>query len=187
VRLDRYDKGTYTIGAPLWQWVLWYFLGDRLVRSDWLPFSGFKVWVLRRFGAQIGRQVRLKNGIRVKFPWRLTVGDRTWIGEGVWIDNLAPVTIGSDVCLSQGAYLCTGNHDWSREDFRLRTAPICLEDQVWLAAKTTVAPGVTIGRGAVVVLGSTVLRSLEPWTIYGGHPAIALKPRPQEHMPPAEP
>ncbi|NJK34958.1 MAG: colanic acid biosynthesis acetyltransferase WcaF [Oscillatoriales cyanobacterium SM2_2_1] len=179
MRLDRYQKGDYTIGAPLWQWVLWYVLGDHLVRSDWLPFSSLKVWVLRCFGAKLGQQVRLKNGIRVKFPWRLVVGDRTWIGEEVWIDNLATVTLGSDVCVSQGVYFCTGNHDWGREDFCLRTAPIHLEDQVWLAAKTIVAPGVTLGEGTVVILGSTVLHSLKPWTICGGHPAIALKPRPR--------
>ena len=109
MRLDLYTVGSsYTPGASLPKRLLWYFLGAVIVRSYLIPFSGLKVWVLKVFGATIGQGVRIKPGVRVKFPWRLTVGDHVWIGEDAWLDNLAPVTIGNHVCISQGVYLCTG-------------------------------------------------------------------------------
>ncbi|MBE9005318.1 colanic acid biosynthesis acetyltransferase WcaF [Fortiea sp. LEGE XX443] len=177
MRLDNYTLATYTPGAPLWKQVLWYFLGSPLVQNRWLTVSGFKVWILRSFGAQIGENVRIKPGVRIKFPWRLTVGDHVWIGEDTWIDNLAPVTIESHVCISQGVYLCTGNHDWSDPNFKLITAPIYIQESSWIAAKSVVGPGVTIGRGAVLTLGGVTGRSLEAMTIYAGNPAQPIKQR----------
>lgn len=177
MRLDNYTLGTYTPGAPLWKQVLWYFLGSPLVQNRWLTTSTFKVWVLRSCGASIGRNVRIKPGVRIKFPWRLTVGDYVWIGEDAWIDNLAHVTIESHVCLSQGVYLCTGNHDWSHPDFKLMIAPILIQESSWIAAKSIIGPGVTIGRGAILTLGGVTSRSLEPMTIYAGNPAQSIKKR----------
>lgn len=177
MRLDHYTLSTYTPGAPLWKQLLWYFLGDPLFRTHLLPFSAFKVWVLRRFGAEIGKRVRIKPGVRVKFPWRLGVGDHVWIGENTWIDNIAPITIESHVCLSQDVYLCTGNHDWSDPDFKLIPAAIHIEQGSWLAARAVVGPGVTVGQGAVLCLGSVTGRSLQPMTIYTGNPARAVKQR----------
>lgn len=177
VRLDRYQMGQYTPGAPRWQQILWYGVGTHLLESRLLPFSGFKVWLLRRFGATVGRQVRLKPGVRIKFPWRLTIGDYVWIGENAWLDNLAPITLEDHVCLSQGVYLCTGNHDWSDPSFTLQTRPIHIEAGAWIAAKAVVGPGVTVGRGAVLSLGSVAGQSLAPMTIYAGNPAQPIKPR----------
>lgn len=175
--LDEYTIDDYTAGAPYYKQLLWYFFGDPLVRSYLLPFSSLKVLILRLFGAQIGQQVRLKTGIHIKFPWRLIVGDYVWIGENTWIDNLAVVTIENHVCISQGVYLCTGNHDWSDRNFKLMTQEIYIQAGSWLAAKSSVGPGVTVGRGAVLSLGSVTGRSLEPMTIYAGNPAIAIKQR----------
>lgn len=177
MHLDCYTLGTYTPGAPPWKQILWYFLGEPLFRSHWLPFSTFKVWILRCFGAQIGQQVRIKPDVRVKFPWRLSLGDYVWIGESTWLDNLAPITIESHVCLSQDVYLCTGNHDWSHPDFKLIPAAIHIEQGSWLAARAVVGPGVTVGRGAVLSLGSVTGRSLQPMTIYAGNPAQPVKQR----------
>lgn len=177
MRLDRYTLGSYSPGAPYWKQILWYFLGYPLVQSHWLPSSTFKVWVLRRFGAKIGQQVRIKPGVRVKFPWRLTIGDYVWIGEKAWLDNLAPITLESHVCLSQGVYLCTGNHDWSHPDFKLAPAPIYIEQGSWIAAQAMVGPAVTVGQGAVLSLGSVTGRSLQPMTIYAGNPAQPIKER----------
>ncbi len=177
MHLDRYTLGTYTPGAPYWKQLLWYFLGSPLLESYWLPISSLKVGILRSFGARIGQQVRIKPGVRVKFPWRLTVGDHVWIGEDAWIDNLADVTLESHVCLSQGVYLCTGNHDWNHPDFKLIPAPIHIQESSWIAAKSVIGPGVTVGRGAVLILGGVTGRSLEPMTIYAGNPAQPIKPR----------
>lgn len=177
MRLNRYTLGAYTPGAPSWKQVLWYFVGEPLVHTRWLPFSSLKVWVLRRFGAQIGDRVRIKPGVRVKFPWRLSVGDHVWIGENAWLDNVAPIAIESHVCISQDVYLCTGNHDWSHPDFQLIPAPIRVEQGSWIAARSAIGPGVTVGQGVVLCLGSVAGRSLQPMTIYAGNPAQPIKQR----------
>lgn len=177
MRLDKYTLGSYTPGAPYWKQLLWYFLGSPLVESPWLPISSAKVKILRIFGASIGQGVRIKPGVRVKFPWRLSLGDYVWIGEDTWIDNLADVTIESHVCLSQGVYLCTGNHNWSDPNFELKIAPIYLQESSWIAAKSVIGPGVTVGRGAVLSLGGVAAKSLASMTIYAGNPAQPIKER----------
>jgi putative colanic acid biosynthesis acetyltransferase WcaF len=177
VNLEQYNQADYTAGAAMWQQVLWYFLGSPLVQSYWLPWSGFKVAILRWFGATIGTQVRIKPGVRIKFPWRLKVGDHVWIGENAWFDNLALITIDDHVCISQSVYLCTGNHDWSSPQFDLRVAPIVIQHSAWVAAQAVVGPGVTIGKGAVLSLGGVASRSLPPMTICAGNPAQPIKPR----------
>ncbi len=108
IDLSGYHKNGYTPGASFVVLLLWYFVGSPIVRSSWIPISRLKVLVLRVFGANIGRSVTIKPGVRVKYPWRLRVGDHVWIGEDAWIDNLADVIIESHVCLSQSTYLCTG-------------------------------------------------------------------------------
>lgn len=177
MRLDHYSLGNYTPGAPLWKQVLWYFIGEPFFSSYWIPFSPFKVAILRLFGATIGLNVRIKPGVKVKFPWRLTVGDFVWIGEQAWLDNLAPITIESHVCLSQKVYLCTGNHDWSHPHFSLKPSPIVIEQNSWIAAGAIVGPGVTIGKGAVLCLGGVANHSLKPMNIYAGNPATIIKKR----------
>lgn len=177
MRLDTYTVGSYTPGAPLWKQLLWYFAGHPIVASRWLAFSGVKVATLRLFGAHIGQGVRIKTGVRVKFPWRLQVGDYVWLGEECWIDNVADVKIDSHVCLSQGVYLCTGNHDWTHPVFALKCSPIWIQRGSWIGAKAAVGPGVTVGVGAVLALGSIAAKSLEPMTIYSGNPAQPVKER----------
>ena len=177
MRLDSYDKGDYTPGAALWTQVLWFVLGDPVVRSRWLPFSALKVWTLRRFGAVIGTGVRIRPGVRVKLPWRLRLGNHVWISEDAWLDNLAPITLEGHVCVSQNAYLCTGNHDWADSRFPLRCAPILLQEGSWIAARAVVGPGVSVGQGAVLTLGSVAVQSLEPMTICSGNPARPYKRR----------
>lgn len=177
MRLDRYTPGDYTPGASLLKQLLWFFLGEPLVRSRLLPFSNLKIYILRCFGATIGQGVRLKPGVKVKFPWRLSIGNYCWIGEDAWLDNVAAITLEDYVCLSQGVYLCTGNHDWSDPNFRLISASIYIEAGSWIAARATVCPGVTVGQGSVLCLGSVAGHSLEPMTIYAGNPAVAIKKR----------
>jgi putative colanic acid biosynthesis acetyltransferase WcaF len=177
MRLDRYTVGEYSPGAPLWKQVAWYYLGSPLVSSYWIVGSGFKSSVLRCFGARVGVDVRIKQGLKVKFPWRLVVGDFVWLGENCWIDNVALVTIESHACLSQDVYLCTGNHDWSSPSFQLKDTAIHVGEGCWIAARSMVGPGAILGRGAVLCLGSVASRSLEPMTIYAGNPAQPIKER----------
>jgi putative colanic acid biosynthesis acetyltransferase WcaF len=175
--LDQYTTGNYTPGAPLWKQLLWFFLGDPLVTTHWLPSSALKVLILRCFGAKIGQGVRIKPGVKIKFPWRLTVGNHCWLGERSWFDNVAPIVLEDHVCLSQGVYLCTGNHDWYDPYFRLIPSPIHIESGSWIAAQAVVGPGVTIGHGAVLCLGSVTGCSLNSMTIYAGNPAQPIKQR----------
>lgn len=177
MRLDQYHQGDYTCGAPLWKQLLWYYFGSSLVRSYWIPFSTIKVLILRAFGANIGSQVRIKPGVRVKFPWRISIGDHSWIGEDCWLDSNAQITVGEHVCLSQGVYLCTGNHDWKSVHFTLRCQPIEIQSGSWICAQSKVGPGVTIGAGAVLTLGSVTNQSLQSNGIYSGNPAQFLKQR----------
>jgi len=177
MQLNHYTTGSYTPGAPYWKQLLWYFLGCPLLESYWIPFSAFKVYLLIAFGAKVGSQVRIKPGVRVKFPWRLTLGDYVWLGEKAWLDNLAPIIIENHVCVSQGVYLCTGNHDWNDPNFALITAAITLEEGSWIAAGAIIGPNVTVGRGAVLGLGSVTGKSLAPMTIYTGNPAQPIKKR----------
>jgi putative colanic acid biosynthesis acetyltransferase WcaF len=175
--LSKPDNSLLKRGRPLIVEGLWYFIGSPLVRSEFLPFSKLKSLVLRVFGARIGRGVYIKPGVRVKFPWYLKVGDYTWLGERVWIDNLAQVTIGSHACVSQDVYLCTGNHDWSHPNMRLFHKPIELRDGCWIAARSMVCPGVTVGECAVVVGGSVVAANVPDYEIRGGNPAVFLTRR----------
>jgi putative colanic acid biosynthesis acetyltransferase WcaF len=177
MRLDNYSTGNYSPGASFWKQLLWYFIGSPLVENHWLPVSNLKVLILRSFGAKIGKGLRIKPGVRVKFPWRLTVGNHVWIGEDAWIDNIADVVIESHSCISQGVYLCTGNHDWNHPDFELIPAPIYIQESSWIAAKSVIGPGVIVGKGAVLTLGGVTGHSLEPMTIYAGNPANPIKKR----------
>jgi putative colanic acid biosynthesis acetyltransferase WcaF len=161
-RTTGFDRGRSAVVEGLWLCV------HAVAFARVNPINASRVAALRLFGARIGSGVVIKPGVRVKFPWRLTIGDHSWIGESVWIDNLAPVTIGSDSCVSQGTYLCTGTHDWSRETFDLATHPISIGEQVWIAARATVGPGVCVGDGAVVTLGTVVTRSVPPAHICSG-------------------
>ena len=122
--LDNYTTDNYYPGASTFKQILWFFIGDFLVQTSLIPLASFKVFILRLFGAQIGQGVNIKPQVKIKFPWRLIIKDYVWLGEKCWIDNLAPVTIESHVCLSQGVYLCTGNHDWSDRNFKLITKEI---------------------------------------------------------------
>lgn len=177
MRLDQYTVGQYTPGAPYIKQLLWYFLGQPLFRSYWLPVSGLKVELLRLFGAQVGKGVRVKPGVIIKFPWRIEIGDYVWLGEQVWLDNVVKIRIDDHVCISQGAYLGTGNHDWRDPNFALKLSPIHLESRSWVGAKAVVGPGVTMGQGSVLCLGSVAGKSLDPMTIYAGNPARPVKAR----------
>ena len=169
VDLSKYTNPEFDRGRSKVFELLWLFVQTLLITS-WIPGALHRRVILRLFGAKIGKGVDIKPGVKIKFPWKLKIAAYSWIGEDVWIDNLAPVTISSNCCISQGAYLCTGSHNWSSETFDLITEPIKIEDSSWVCASAVVGPGVTIRQGAILALGSTTTHDLEPWTIYKGSP-----------------
>ena len=152
-------------------------LGLLVMESGWFPLSGIKSRLLRLFGAKIGAGVVFKPHVRIKYPWRLEIGDHCWIGQETWIDNLADVAIGDHVCISQKTYLCTGSHDHRRSTFDLITGTIGVESGAWLGARCTILQNVTIGANAIVAGGSVVHKDVEPATIVGGNPAQVIGER----------
>ena len=169
--LSKYDNRWYHPGVGILKRVLWHFVNHLVFTHGLLPVSGLKVFLLRVFGAHIGNGVNVKPSVNIKYPWLLEIGDYVWIGEEVWIDNLAKVRIGSNVCLSQGAMLLTGNHDFTRSTFDLRVGEITLEDGVWIGAKAVVCPSVTCRSHSVLAVNSVATKDLEAFHIYRGIPA----------------
>jgi len=176
VRLDLFVNPEFSRGASRLTELCWIAASGILVES-WLPGSSWRRQLLRAFGARIGKGVVIKPRVRVKFPWRLKVGDHSWIGESVWIDNLDEVSVGKHCCLSQGAYLCTGSHDWTDPKFKLITGPIELGHGCWVGAQASLAPGTQVEPGAVVTMGSRVSGRFAAWTVHSGSPAEFKKKR----------
>ncbi|MDP2738102.1 MAG: WcaF family extracellular polysaccharide biosynthesis acetyltransferase [Pseudorhodobacter sp.] len=176
MRLDHFSNAAFDRGASRPKEVIW-LIANGLLISSWLPGSGWRSALLRAFGARIGKGVVIKPGVRVKFPWRLVVGDHVWIGEDVWIDNLDQVSIGAHSCLSQGAYLCTGSHDWTDPQFGLVTKPIRIAGECWVGARSVLAPGTTMERGAVLAMGGLGRGLLDAGMIHVGVGGVAAKPR----------
>lgn len=133
--------------------------------------------MLRLFGAKVASSVVVKPGVRVKYPWLLSIGDHSWIGEDVWIDNLVQVTIGANVCISQGSYLCTGSHDWSDAAFGLLVGSIALDDGSWVGARAFICPAVRIEHCGVAAAGSVVTKDIPAFEIHAGNPARFYKKR----------
>lgn len=175
--LSKYDNSWYNPGGNALKRFLWYFVNALVLKNHLNPISGIRVKALRLFGAKIGRGVVIKPGVNVKYPWLLTVGDYSWIGEDVWIDNLAEVSIGSNCCLSQGAMLLCGNHNYRLPTFDLMVKPITVEDGAWVGAKSVVCPGVTVGRDSILTVGSMATSNLEAGKIYQGIPAVVKSVR----------
>jgi putative colanic acid biosynthesis acetyltransferase WcaF len=176
VKLSTYNNSWYKPGSGLKRFA-WHYVSALFFNSGIFPFYGLKVFLLRLFGAKIGRGVLIKPYVTIKYPWFLEIGDYTWIGEQVWIDNLGFIKIGTNACISQGAYLLTGNHDYKKQGFDLVVKNITIEDGVWIGAKSVVCPGVTCKTHAILSVGSVLSNDMEPFGVYKGNPAIKIKVR----------
>lgn len=143
------------------------------VTNPWQISSSLRVKVLRLFGAEIGSGVVFRPRTRVKFPWKLKVGDRSWIGEGVWIHNQDIVKIGSDVVISQETFITTGSHA-HRQNMALVTKPIAIESGVWITSRCMVLGGSTIGRSSLIKPMSIVAGSIPENSIAQGNYAIKI-------------
>lgn len=151
----------YERGRSIGVQIMWKLASGLLTSRWWCPMP-LRVGLLRRFGAVIGENVVFRHEVKVHWPWKLVVGDNSWIGEETWILNLEPVTIGSDVCISQGVLLCTGSHDRSSPTFEFDNAPIVVEDGAWVAARATVLRGCRIGADSVVGACALVTQDVAP-------------------------
>lgn len=176
VQLSQYDNSWYRPG-PKWKITIWIFVNFLFFDHGLAVFNRLKCSLLRLFGAKVGKRVLIKPSVNIKYPWLLNIGDDVWIGEKVWIDNLGLVTIGNNVCISQGALLLTGNHNYKKVLFDLIVSKIVLEDGVWVGAKSVVCPGVTCKTHSVLAVSSVATSDLEAYGIYQGTPAQKIKTR----------
>lgn len=156
--------------------ILW-FVGQWLIRLSPRPCFGWRRFVLRRFGARIGEHVHIYPSTRIYFPWNLSIGDWSAIGEEALLYNLGPVTIGKQVTISHRAHLCAGSHDYRQPDLPLLKPPIQIGDQAWICADAFVGPGVQVGEGAVVGARAVVVKDVEAWAVVAGNPAREIKKR----------
>lgn len=163
-------------GKPKAVVYLWAVAELIFVSSPWQISSRVRVAVLRMFGAEIGKNVIFRPRTRVKFPWKLRVGDRSWIGEGVWIHNQESVDIGCDVVISQESMITTGSHAL-RRDMALIMKPIVVQDGVWLTSRCLVTGGVTVGESAVVEPMSLISRDVPAGMIMQSSRDVILRPR----------
>ena len=178
--LSSYNNSWYRPGSALKRF-LWHYTNVIFFKNGLFPFYGMKIFLLKIFGAKIGKGVLIKPFVNIKYPWFLVIGNYVWIGENVWIDNLANITIGNNVCLSQGAMLLTGNHNYKKKSFDLSIKNINIEDGTWIGAKSIVCPGVTCKSHSILTVGSVATKDLEHYSVYAGNPAEKIRDRfPQE-------
>lgn len=150
------------------------------IACGWTPrwcLNGWRVAVLRLFGAKIARGVRIQGSARIWQPWKLTIGENSWIDGGVKLYSVDEIKIGVNAVISEGAFVCTASHDIRSEIFELVTKPIRIGDMTWVCARAIVMPGVKIGEGAVVAAGAVVVKDVEPWTVAVGNPARVVGER----------
>lgn len=180
MKLARFNNDWYSVGRPKSTQIVWFYINALIFKSSLFPLYSIKVWLLRKFGATVGSGVFIKPNVNIKYPWNLGIGNDVWIGEEVWIDNLAKVQLGDNVCISQGAMLLTGNHNYKKDDFDLIIGEIIVKEGVWIGARTTVCSGVTCAENSILSVGSVATSNLESNSIYQGVPAIKKKERNRE-------
>ena len=180
IRLDQYKHQNHQSKSKLIL-AFWLVFSSIFFQSK-LPFPMFfKKFILKFFGAKIGSNFIIKSGVIIKYPWKLNIGSNVWIGENVWIDNLDNVIIHNNVCISQGALLLTGNHDYKKNDFELITGKIILEDGVWIGAKSVVCPDIICHKNSILSVGSVLQKNALENGIFQGNPAVFKRNRFTRH------
>jgi len=177
VDLRQYDQSNFERGRPKWLIILWW-----LVQAITFPLSlhnlnGFRAWLLRLFGAQIGKEVIIRPTARFTYPWKIAIGDYSWIGDNVILYSVDQIHIGSHCVISQESYLCTGSHNIHDPAFALITAPIQIGNGTWIAAYCFIAGGVVIGANSVIGARSSVFRNIPAGQVAWGTPCVPRHPR----------
>lgn len=164
-------------GRPGWYVQLWWLTQSLLLHTSPQFMYGWRRFLLRCFGAKVGKNVIIRSSVTITYPWKTSIGDHSWIGDNVELYSLGEIEIGRNVVISQRSYLCAASHDYDREDFPIWAKKITVEDECWLATDVYVAPGVTIGKDTVVGARSSVFKCLPAGKLCVGSPAVILKDR----------
>lgn len=176
-RLDQFRLPPDFRGRSAITVQLWWLVQATLFACSPQFMYGWRCFLLKLFGASIGKNVLIRPSVKTTYPWKLTVGDYAWIGDDVTLYTLGHITIGSHAVVSQKSYLCTGSHDYTKPAFDIYAQPIVIGDQAWVSTDVFIAPGVTIGKGAVIGARSTVLNDMPEGMVCVGYPAKPIKPR----------
>ena len=174
--LSKFNNSWYDTGSSLFTRTVWYFINAFFFNTA-CPFNFLRIILLRMFGAKVGKNIIVKPRVNIKYPWNISIGDNAWIGERVWLDSLGKINIGANVCISQGAMLICGNHNYKKITFDLMVGNINLEEGVWIGTGAIVCAGVTCQSHAVLTAGSVATDNLEAYSIYKGNPAVKIKDR----------
>jgi putative colanic acid biosynthesis acetyltransferase WcaF len=170
-RSERPYRSTEYVARVLWT------LAYPLFRCSPRIAFAWRAFLLRRFGARIGQHVHIYPRADIELPWMLVIDDFSSVADGARIYNLGPVHIGKRATISYGAHICAGTHDYEKATFPLLRVPIEIGDDAWICADAFLAPGVSVGIGAVVAARAVVVDNVPPWTVVAGHPARVVKPR----------
>ncbi len=177
VDLRKYDQSNFDRGKPNWYIILWWLVQAIAFPLSLHNFNSFRAWLLRLFGATVGQDVVIRPTARFTYPWKVAIGDYSWIGDDVVLYSIDKIKIGSHCVVSQKSYFCTGSHDLKDPAFRLTTAPIAIGNGVWIATDCFVAPGVTIGANSVIGARSSVFRDIPTEQIAWGTPCVPRQTR----------
>ena len=175
--LERFRLPAGFRGRPAWVVQLWWLVQSLLFQPSPQFAFGFRNGLLRLFGARIGPGVRIRPTASITYPWKLEIGPRAWIGDQVVLYSLGPIRIGADAVISQRSYLCAADHDLEDPAFAIRARPVAVESQAWVAADCFLAPGVTVGCGAVIGARSSVFSSMPAGMVCFGAPCRPRRPR----------
>jgi putative colanic acid biosynthesis acetyltransferase WcaF len=171
-KMDKDFRGRNPFIVQLWWLCDFLFFG-----SSPQIFYGWRRGLLRLFGAKIGNNVIIRPSVKVTYPWKVEIGDESWIGDDVVLYSLGPIKIGKNTVISQKSYICSASHDYNSKAFDIFSKPVIIEDEVWIATDVFVGPDLTIGKGAVVGARSSVFKSIEGGYVYSGNPLKSIKKR----------
>lgn len=169
-------------GRPGWYVQLWWMVQSSLFGMSPQFMYGWRQWLLQIFGANVGKKVLIRPTARITYPWKVHIGDYSWIGDDVVLYSLGKIEVGCNVVISQRSYICTASHDYASPSFEIFTQPVNIEDEAWIATNVFVAPGVTIGKGAIVGACSSVFSDLPAMMLCTGSPAKPLCKRKQKSI-----
>ena len=173
---DTYTGPSFTLRNRIAR-VIWGITALLLFRYSPKPLHSWRSFLLRCFGAKVGRGVHVYPGVKIWAPWNLELDDECGIANGAILYSQGKITIGKRAVVSQGSHLCAGTHDYTLPGFPLITRPIFISDHAWVAAESFIHPGVTIGEGCVVGARSVVTKDMPAWMVCAGHPCKPLKER----------
>jgi putative colanic acid biosynthesis acetyltransferase WcaF len=173
-------------GRPAWFVQVWWLVQAILFHPSPQVFYGWRRFLLRLFGARVGKGVLIRPSVTVTYPWKLTIGDWSWVGDNATLYTLGEIVIGDNAVVSQHVYLCAGSHDFARPTFDLYARPVRIEAEAWVAAHAFVGPGVTVGQGAILGACSVAFRDVPAGMICAGNPFRVIRPRPTHPNLPAD-